>query len=197
MKDIVTYLYASDRVLQYLFHFERQDIIEWCSKILRMGVCATTFDTLIFSYIMRLNVVVIEKFINGFSGNNMYVYLQQLRLPDVFPNKPAIHVYFHQLGRPLEITNNSNHFAYLKSPSGFCDESRSNNDAQNRQRYSIISQESEAFDAHKQSTIASRLVSTCVIQTLSKPSTLPILVTQHQSSSKLPIITQESEILEK
>ena len=38
MKDIVAYYYGSDRLLQYLFSFERQDIIEWCSKILRTGV---------------------------------------------------------------------------------------------------------------------------------------------------------------
>ena len=90
MRDTISYLYCNDGVLRSLFYCERQDVRLWCSKITRMGVWATTFDTLIFSYIMRLNVVVIANYLNGFFANNMHCYLQQLRLPDVIPNEPAI-----------------------------------------------------------------------------------------------------------
>ena len=193
MRDIIAYLYYNDGVLRFLFSYERQDVRLWCLKITWMGVWATTFDTLIFSYIMRLNVVVIENYLNGFSANNMHCYLQQLRLPDVIPNKPAIHVFFHQFGRSLDLTNNGNHFAYLKSTSLPTDE-RLNYDTQNRQRQSIISQESEALDAYQQSTIASRLVTTSVIQSPSVSSILPIPFTKQQSNLELGIITQESNI---
>ena len=44
----------------------------------------------------------------------MHEYALQLQLSDTFPYKPAIHLYFHKCGHPLEINDNGNHFAYLE-----------------------------------------------------------------------------------
>ena len=44
----------------------------------------------------------------------MHVYAQQLRLPNTFPNIPAIHVYFHKYGHALEMNVSGNHFAFLE-----------------------------------------------------------------------------------
>ena len=63
---------------------------------------------------MKLNVIGIHNYSYGLYGNNMHTHLLQLRLPYLIPDKPAIHVLHHQLGSPLEIVNNCNHFAYLK-----------------------------------------------------------------------------------
>ena len=79
-----------------------------------MGVLATTFDTLEFFYIMRLNIIAIRNDVSNISANNMHSYLLQLRLPDVIQDKPAIHMLHHRIGRPLDIFSNGNHFTYLK-----------------------------------------------------------------------------------
>ena len=63
---------------------------------------------------MKLYVIVIGNYLNGFSANSMHCYLLQVRLPNIIQAEPAIHVYFHQFGSPLEMANNGNHFAYLE-----------------------------------------------------------------------------------
>ena len=189
LRDVVAYWYPSDRLLQCLFSYERQDVTLWCSMITRMGVWATTFDTLIFSYIMTLNVIVIGNYLNGFSANNMHHYLLQLRLPDVIPDKPAIHVYFHRFGSPLEIANNCNHFAYLK-PTSIPTDERINCDLQNRQRQPIVSQDQE-------SSIASTQGHTSAITNPLILSTPPIGLTEQQCSLPSATMPQDSDVLDK
>ena len=72
-----------------------------------MGVWVSSFDSRIFSYIFRLNVIGVKNYSNGLWGNNNRTSLLQLRVPDAFPDTPAIHVLIHQLGRPLEIVKNA------------------------------------------------------------------------------------------
>ena len=79
-----------------------------------MGVWATTFDTLIFSYVTKLNVITIGNYRNGTIANSMHSYLLQLGFSNIIPDIPAIHVYFHIVSRPLEKVNNGNDFAYLE-----------------------------------------------------------------------------------
>ena len=117
LKNTVEYLYYNDHALQYLLSKERKEVTLWCSTITRMGVWATSFDSLIFSYIFKLNVIGLRNFPNGLLGNNNRLYLLQLQMPDLIPDKPAIHVLNHQFGSPLEIVNNCKHFGYLKPTS--------------------------------------------------------------------------------
>ena len=154
-----------------------------------MRVWATTFDTLIFSYIMKLNVIVIGNYLNGFSANNMHHYLLQLRLPDVIPDKPAIHVYFHRLGSPLEITSNCSHFSYLK-PTSIPTDERINCDLQNSQRQPIVSQ-------YQEYSIALTQVHTSAIPTPPILSTPPIGLTERQCSLPPATISQDSDVLDK
>ena len=78
------------------------------------GVWATTFDTLILSYVMKLNVIVIGNYLNGFSANSMHYYLPQLRLPIIIEVELSIRVYFNQFVSPLEMVDDGNHFVYLE-----------------------------------------------------------------------------------
>ena len=114
MRNVVEYMYYNDHVLQYLFSKERTDLTLWCSTIIRMGEWATSFDSLILSYIFKLNVIGLRNHSNGLWGNSNQNFMHQLRLPDIFPEFPAIYVLNHQLGSPLEVANNCNHFGYLK-----------------------------------------------------------------------------------
>ena len=78
LKNTVEYLYNNDNELQYLFSKERKDVTLWCSTITRMGVWATSFDSLIFSYIFKLNVIGVRKYPNSLLGNNNQLYILQL-----------------------------------------------------------------------------------------------------------------------
>ena len=107
-----------------------------------------SFDSLIFSYIFKLNVIGVRNYPNGLWGNNNRLNLLQLRLPDLIPDKPAIHVLNHRLGSPLEIVNNCNHFGYLMPISLPTTESLV-------QRLPIISQESEITSSQQSSDYTS------------------------------------------
>ena len=65
MRNAVEHLYYNDHALRYLFSKERKDVTLWCSTIIRMGVWATSFDSLIFSYIFKLNVIGVRNYFNG------------------------------------------------------------------------------------------------------------------------------------
>ena len=117
MRNAVEHLYYNDHALRYLFSKERKDVTLWCSTIIRMGVWATSFDSLIFSYIFKLNVIGVRNYSNGLWGNCNQTFMHQLRLPDIIPESPAIYVLNHQFGSPLGIVNNCNHFGYLKPTS--------------------------------------------------------------------------------
>ena len=63
---------------------------------------------------MKINDIVIGNYLSGFSANCMHSYLLQLCLPNSNLAEPAIYVYHHLFGSPLEMVNNGNHFAYLE-----------------------------------------------------------------------------------
>ena len=78
------------------------------------GVWATTFDSLIFVYVLKLNVITIRNYVNRFNANNMYSHLLQLQVHNSILVKSVIHIYFHKCGSPLEKAKNGNYFAYLE-----------------------------------------------------------------------------------
>ena len=94
---------------------------------------------------MKINVIVIGNYLNGFSANRIYSYLLQLRLPNIILAEPAIHVYHSLFGSPLEMVNNSNHFAYLE-PITTPVYASMDNDIQYTHIPNIISQESDVID---------------------------------------------------
>ena len=116
--------------------------------ITRMGKWATTFDTLIFAYVIELKMIVIGNYLNGFSANNMHGYLLQLRLPNSILDKPAIHVCFYELGCQLEMVNNGNHFAFLESITAPIYDSV-DNDIQHSHTPNIISQEIDLIEVEQ------------------------------------------------
>ena len=94
---------------------------------------------------MKINVIGIGNYFGNFSANNMHSYAQQLRLPETFPDKPAIHVYFHKYGCPLEMNDDGNHFAYLEPISEIMYDSLDNG-IQYGHTANIISQELDVID---------------------------------------------------
>lgn len=111
LNAIVLYLSIFDPVVSKLFKNHNKYISSWCSNITQMGERVTTFDALIFSYVMRVNVIIIGNYDNVLITNNMHSYLQQLRVHNSIPDKPAIHIYFHKSGSLLEKGSNVDHFA--------------------------------------------------------------------------------------
>ena len=69
---MVNYLIPNDLVLRHLFTYERIECTQLCLTITRMGEWARTFDMLMFSFVLKLNVIVIGNYFNGFFANNMY-----------------------------------------------------------------------------------------------------------------------------
>ena len=110
LRDMVHYLIPNDLVLQRIFSHEQINHAQWCQRITIMGEWANTLDTFIFSYLMKINVIGIGNYLGRFHENNMHVYAQQLRLPSTFPDKPAIHVYFHKYGHALEMNASGDYF---------------------------------------------------------------------------------------
>ena len=144
LKDMVNYLIPNEPGLQRLFTFKRIDYAQWCLRITRMGEWANTFEIFIFSYVMKINVIGIGNYLGSFSENNMHEYALQLRLPDTFPDKPSIHLYFHKCGHPLEMNNNGNNFAYLEPLSVTIYDSLDNG-MQHSHTTNIISQKSNVI----------------------------------------------------
>ena len=169
MRDTVNHLFFHDQVLQHLFSHHRIDFLWWCSNITRMGVWANTFDTLIFSYVTKLNVITIGNYRNGMIANSMYSYLLQLGFSNIIPDRPAIHVYFHIFGRPFEKVNNGNHFAYLEPIISHVYDSVENG-LEYSHKPNIISQESDVIELEQSSSTTSTQSQT---QTPSSPSTQP------------------------
>ena len=75
---------------------------------------------LLFSYVFKVNLISVGNYLNGFIINDMRSYFlkqnQHLEasIQELIPEYPAIHIYFHTFGSPLQRTNNGNHFAYLE-----------------------------------------------------------------------------------
>ena len=54
---IVSLWFENDGVLHSLFLFQGKDYKSWCKTIACYGTWATTFDMLVFSYVLQVNVV--------------------------------------------------------------------------------------------------------------------------------------------
>ena len=67
----VQHLYNSDPILKRLFEFEKKDYKIWCREVIVMGTWAGLFEQLIFSYFMKINLVVVGNYLNGFISSDM------------------------------------------------------------------------------------------------------------------------------
>ena len=104
-----------------LFLFEGKDYKAWCKATAYNGTWATIFDMLIFSYVLKVNIVLVGNYLKEFLRNDMRVYFlrQNQRLKTSLhvwiPENPVIHLFFHAFSNPLQRTSNGNHFGYLES----------------------------------------------------------------------------------
>ena len=80
MRNVVEYMYYNDHVLQYLFSKERTDFTLWCSTIIRMGEWTTSFYSLVFSYIFKLNVSGVRNHSNGLWGNSNRTFFESITI---------------------------------------------------------------------------------------------------------------------
>ena len=118
---MVSLWFENDGVLRSLFLFEGKDYKAWCKTTACNGTWATTFDMLIFSYVLKVNIVSVGNYLEGFLHNDMRAYFlrqnQHLEtsLHEWIPENPVIHIFFHAFGNPLQRTSNGNHFGYLES----------------------------------------------------------------------------------
>lgn len=119
--DMVSLWFENDGILRSLFLFEGKDYKYWVKRTACNGTWASTFDMLVFSYVLKVNVVSVGNYLEGFACNDMRVYFrtQNPHLPsslkECIPEDNAIFIYFHLFGKPLEKTINGNHFGYLES----------------------------------------------------------------------------------
>ena len=116
LSSMVLCSFHNDELLQKIFQSYRIDYNSWDTYITNMHEWAKQLDILVFSYIMKFNVISVGNYSNGFILNNMQSYLNQmLRLEEnnILEND-TVYVYFHNIGRPLEKMTNGNHFAYLE-----------------------------------------------------------------------------------
>ena len=120
LSGMISLWFKNDPVLRSLFLFEGKDYKTWCVTTARKGTWATTFDMLLFSYVFKVNVISVGNYLNGFIINDMQSYFlkhnQHLEasVQELIPEHPAIHIYFHTFGSPLQRMSNGNHFAYLE-----------------------------------------------------------------------------------
>ena len=118
--DMVSLWFENDGVLRSLFLFEGKDYKHWAKRTANNGTWASTFDMLVLSYVLKVNIVSVGNYLEGFACNDMRVYFmtQNPHLPsslkECIPKDPVIHIYFHLFGNPLEKTSNGNHFGYLE-----------------------------------------------------------------------------------
>ena len=69
IRDMVNNFIHNNIMLQRIFTCKGKYYVLWCSRITRMGMWVTSFDTLIFAYVMKIYVIIIVNYLNGFSAN--------------------------------------------------------------------------------------------------------------------------------
>jgi len=143
LSSIVSTCFREDEVIQSLFEYEGVNYKDWCKSIETDGRWTSTFDMMLFSYIMKTNVTTVGKYSNGFSIQSMrnYFYMINPHL-DVssqqwIPEDTNIHIFFHTHMLQLVGALSGNHFAYLQPLSSLvmCIKFRDQFNKRNRRRY--------------------------------------------------------------
>ena len=120
LSSVVSTCFRDDEVVQNLFEYEGVNYKNWCKSIETDGRWKSTFDMMIFSYVMKTNVITVGNYLNGFSIQSMKNYFHtinpHLEVSDqgFIPEHPQIHIFFHIHKSPLVGASSGNHFGYLQ-----------------------------------------------------------------------------------
>ena len=120
LSSVVSTCFRDDEVIQNLFEYEGVNYKNWCKSIETDGRWTSTFDMMIFSYVMKTNVITVGNYLNGFSIQSMKNYFHtinpHLEVSDegFIPEHPQIHIFFHIHKNPLVGASSGNHFGYLQ-----------------------------------------------------------------------------------
>ena len=120
LSSVVSTCFRDDEVVQNLFEYEGVNYKNWCKSIETDGRWTSTFDRMIFSYVMKTNVITVGNYLNGFSIQSMKNYFHtinpHLEVSDqgFIPEHPQIHIFFHIHKSPLVGASSGNHFGYLQ-----------------------------------------------------------------------------------
>jgi len=100
LSSIVSTCFREDEVIQSLFEYEGVNYKDWCTLIETDGRWTSTFDMMIFSFIMITNVTTVGYYLNGSSIQSMRNYFFTINPHlDVsnqqwIPEDPNIHTFF-------------------------------------------------------------------------------------------------------
>ena len=111
---MISLQYKKYEALQSILVSTEKYYNSWCSSIERYGEWASAFDILVFFYVLRVNVIKVGNYLNGFINNNTqsYIYQQNPHLEfhaiDIIPEIHVIHVYYRLFLLPINNSSYSN-----------------------------------------------------------------------------------------
>ena len=121
LSSVVLSCFQNDNVLQSLFVFEGITCKDWCDSIVIDGRWTSTFDVIVFAYLMKVNVIAVGNYLNGFTiqsaRNSVFIINPYLDVASqqYIPEEPkVVHLYFHMHLYPLVGETLGNHFVYLE-----------------------------------------------------------------------------------
>ena len=79
LSSVVLTCFKNDDVLQSLFLFEGITSKDWCESIVIDGRWTSTFDVIVFSYVMKINVITVGNYMNGFSVQSSKTYFNTIK----------------------------------------------------------------------------------------------------------------------
>ena len=101
--------------LQAIFNLEQVDPRNWYTEILTPHTWSTRLELLVFSYIMKIDVVSVGNYLNEFMViSHQYVLATLINVPVDNPDNKKIYILYHKHYHPLEKIISGNHFAYLE-----------------------------------------------------------------------------------
>ena len=98
--------------MQQIFKKCKVDFRSWCNNIVEEGTWSTSFDMLVFSYSMNLNVIIVGNYAHEFSVISNQEIL--LKLSINISMNDNIYILYHIYMKPLQKMQDGNHFAYLE-----------------------------------------------------------------------------------
>ena len=89
---------------------ERGALVEWINRNKREGTWGGFSVAVFLSYMLRINIIIVSNFTQGFVHQSTYELLQH----EHTTNTPTMHSHHHLCNRPTVPSNECNHFALLK-----------------------------------------------------------------------------------
>ena len=107
--------YTNDSILQKIFHYHEMNVAIWFEKIRTMGTWANELDIILAANILRVNIITVGNYMNGFITNNMQLNLNQVLKHNGYhiSQGSTIYIYFHIYHNPSTRMREGNHFAYM------------------------------------------------------------------------------------